>query len=166
MNFSYFDQFPDIEIDLTQYLINIASTGTPYTLSNRQPVKTKIKNLFINYEFDTNFKNNINLITRYEIIEGELPEVTSFKNYQTVDFWWLVLVFNDIQNPLRDWPLTQSQLNSLADSLYASDNKYTRNTYYELLFERNEVKRQILLPRPEVLTDIIWMYQQKILENI
>lgn len=165
MNFSYFDQFSEIEIDLSQYLINTANSGSAYILSNRQPVKTKIKNLFTKYEFNNTYKKDINLISRYSINEGELPEVTSFNNYKTVDFWWLILVFNNIENPLKDWPLDQSQLNELTDSLYNKENKYTRQTYFDLLFERNEAKRQIVLPRPEVITDIIWTYQQKILDN-
>lgn len=165
MNFSYFDQFTDIEIDLTDYLENISSSGSKYTMSNRQPVKTIIKNLFIKYTLDIKFKNNINLINRYEIPEGEMPEAVSYKVYDTVDFWWLVLVFNEIENPLKDWPLSQEQINSLADSYSEQEGKYTRQTYYDMLFERNETKRHIILPRIEVLNDIIWSYQQKILEN-
>lgn len=162
MNFSYFDQFQDIEIDLGPY---ISSISNGYTLSNRQPVKTKIKNLFTKYDLILNLRQNINFFEKYEIPEDELPEVTSFKKYQTTDFWWLVLVFNKIENPFLEWPLTQEQINKMADYLFETEGKYTRKTYYEFLFERNESKRSILLPLPTILNEIVWLYQSKLLEE-
>ncbi|NCP97763.1 hypothetical protein GW796_05920 [archaeon] len=166
MNFSFFDQFPDIEIDLTDYLESLSTTsGTSYIMSNRQPVKTTIKNMFIKYQLDDKYKNDINLINRYEILEGELPDMVSYKNFNTVDFWWLILVFNNITDPLSEWPLSQEQLNTLSDLYFEEEGLYSRNTYYDMLFESNELKRYIILPRTQTLNDIIWAYQQKILER-
>jgi len=162
MNFSYFDQFPEIEIDFSDYINNFPATSG-YSVSNRQPVKTKIKNLFVKYELDINFKKNIQLLEKYHIEDNELPEAVSYKKYSTIDFWWLILVFNNIQDPLTEWPLNQNQINMLADDLVQKEGKYTKAAYVDFLFERNELKRTIWLPKPTVLDDIIWQYQSKIL---
>lgn len=162
MNFSYFDQFPDIEIDMSDYLKNVSGTGQ-YLFSNIQPVKTNIKNLFVKYELALDFKKNIDQIQRYTINEFELPDVVSYKNFGTIDFWWMVLVFNDIKNPLKDWPVSQDQLSVLTEYAYETEGKYPRTTYYQFLFEANEAKRNILLPKPSALQEIIWAYQQQIL---
>jgi hypothetical protein len=165
MNFSYFDQFPDIEIDMSDYLKNVSNSGSPYLFTNIQPVKTNIKNLFVKFELALDFKKNIDQIQRYTINEFELPDLVSYKNFQTTDFWWIVLVFNNIRNPLRDWPVSQDQLSYLADYFYTTEGKYTRSTYYEFLFEANEAKRNIILPQPKALLDIVYAYQQEILKN-
>lgn len=162
MNFSYFDQFKDMEVDLTPYLSGV----TPdYKFSNRQPVKTTVKNLFEKYSLNFDYTKNVDFIYKYTIEEGDAPDVVSFKNYETVDFWWLIFVFNNIQNPFLEWPLSHEQINQLSDTLFEKENKFTRNTYYELLFEKNESLREIILPSPSIITEIVWGYQQQIIEN-
>lgn len=162
MNFSYFDQFSDIEIDMTNYITNMSTSAFNYEFNNIQPVKTKLKNLFTEFKLDISYKKNINALIQYTIPEGEMPEVTSFANYNTTDFWWLVLVFNNIKNPLKEWPLSHEQVNILVDTVYNDKGMYTKSVYYDMLFEMNEAKRKILLPTPIALNEIVWSYQKQI----
>ena len=40
----------------------------------------------------------------YRISEGDIPDpgAISYKVYGTTEFWWVILLVNDIQNPLTD----------------------------------------------------------------
>jgi hypothetical protein len=40
----------------------------------------------------------------YRITEPDLlrPDLISYQYYNTVDFWWVIMLVNNIQNPLTD----------------------------------------------------------------
>lgn len=40
----------------------------------------------------------------YRVVAGDLkrPDLISYKCYGTVDFWWILMIFNNIENPLTD----------------------------------------------------------------
>ena len=161
-NFSYFDQFQDMEIDLTLYLKSIPTTAS-YTFNNSQPIKTTIKNLFTKFDIVFDYKNNINLIQSYEIKDNEFIETVAYNVYQDTDFWWIVALFNNIQNPFIDWPLSQSQIIDIAKAKYATERKYSYLTYLNFLTEINDKKRILILPNNDTISDIIWRYRQAIL---
>jgi hypothetical protein len=43
-------------------------------------------------------------VSYYRILESEVmrPDLISYRCYETVDFWWIILYVNDIQDPLND----------------------------------------------------------------
>lgn len=168
-NFTYFDQYGDIEIDLTDYLLRMSAATSAskykYNFSNMQPVKTTVSNLFTKYDVVLNFKKNMDVLVYYNVIENETIEQVSFKNYNTIDYWWIIAIFNDIFNPFTDWPLNQEQLINAVDLLYENEGLYSRNAYYNFLFEKNEDRRQLILPELFVIPDIIWTYREAILNG-
>ena len=40
----------------------------------------------------------------YTVKTGETPEVVSTKLYGSPDWYWLIMLFNDLTDPFRDWP--------------------------------------------------------------
>jgi hypothetical protein len=166
--FSYFDQFSDMEIDLTKYLqVLSASTSASfnYTVTNLQPVKTNIKDLFTHYEFVINFKKDVSQLTQYNITDWELVEQVSYKMYDTTDFWWIVYLFNNITNPFEQWPMPQERVNTLANTMYNEEGLYSAQTYYNMVFTLNEDRRQILLPLANALPSIVWAFREQILKS-
>jgi hypothetical protein len=153
--FSYFDQFSDMEIDLTKYLqVLSASTSASfnYTVTNLQPVKTNIKDLFTHYEFVINFKKDVSQLTQYNITDWELVEQVSYKMYDTTDFWWIVYLFKE-------------RVNTLANTMYNEEGLYSAQTYYNMVFTLNEDRRQILLPLANALPSIVWAFREQILKS-
>lgn len=164
MEFSYFDQYFDIEIDLTDYLIKLSDAGGEnYALNNLQPVKVSIKNLFTHYNIIFDYKRNVNLILRYDVLDNESMELVSYKTYGTVEYWWIVALFNDIKNPFKDWPLSVDNVKQVASNLFQNEGKYSMDTYLTYINDMNDDKKQIILPKPDTLKDIIWKYRQSIL---
>lgn len=165
MDFSYFDQYQDSIIDLTSYLNNLSISGSTYSFNNSQPVTATVKNLFNKYDIVFNYRNNIELILNYEIKENETIELVSYNVYGDVQYWWIVALFNNIQNIFSEWPLNEDQLKIVATSLYNNNRNYDYNTYIEYLNENNFNRRQIILPKPDTVKDIIWKYRQSILAD-
>jgi hypothetical protein len=161
-DFSYLDQFLDIEINLTEYLNSVPSTTT-YTLTNKQPVITTVKNLFSKYEVIYDYKTNINLLINYKIKEFEFIETVSYSVYGSPEYWWIIALFNNIQDPLVDWPLSQEQMITIATNLFEKERKYNYNTYLDSISTQNETKRDIIVPKSDILKDIIWKYRQALM---
>lgn len=164
-NFSIFDTFDDVEIDLSSYIKGINDVDPNFSFSNIQPVKTNIKNLFNKINFISDYKRNIDLIYNYNIKEGEHVESTSLKNYKTIDLWWIVLLFNNITNPIKDWPMNSEQIYEIAKTMYEHEGKYNLETYHKFLFDKNEERRNIILPQPSVIPDIIWRYREYLINE-
>jgi len=40
----------------------------------------------------------------YRVVAGDVkrPDLISYKCYGVVDFWWIIMIYNDIENPLTD----------------------------------------------------------------
>ena len=142
-NFNYIDQLSNTVVDLTEYLESFSDDNYSLKLSNRQPVKATVRNIFERLTLVQQFKEKGGSFRTYQILENELPEDVAIKFYGSEDFWWIVTLWNEIENPLTQWPMTEEQLNYLADVFYAKENKYTRKTYYDLFFDKNESLREI-----------------------
>ena len=43
-------------------------------------------------------------VSYYQIVESDVmrPDMISYKAYGTVNYWWLILYVNDIEDPLND----------------------------------------------------------------
>ena len=67
-------------------------------------------------------KNNISLYDKYNVGEGESPETVSYKFYNTVDHYWVILILNNIKDRYYDWPLSQNQFNNFVQSKYTNIN--------------------------------------------
>jgi len=164
-NFSYFDQFKEMELDLSRFLETFSKEEYELKFSNLQPVKVNIKNIFEQYRILDRYKIDGSSFTRYSIQNNEFLEYISYKFYDTVDFWWIIAAFNDIRNPFFDMPLSEDQIIQYAETLEDREGKYPKDIYYKLLSEDNETKRQILVPRKRFIADIIWNYREAMLKD-
>lgn len=161
IQFHYFDQFKDMEVSLTPYLDHILKTSNfNYTISNIQNVNVPVKNLFEKVELVNRYKSDILNFESYTIKDSDSPESISYRFYNSLDYWWVFFIFNNIKNFYNDWPWTDEQIQDMATRLYENENKYPLETYYNILFERNENKRQILILKAEYINDVVVEYRR------
>ena len=67
----------------------------------------------------------------YIVRDGERPDIISFNQYETVSFAYLILLINDIQDPIFDWPLSTQQFEQFITNKYGSlDSAMTTTKYY------------------------------------
>lgn len=99
------------------------------------------------YKLDTQYYNT------YWIQDGETPELLSYKFYGTTDYWWTILLFNDIYDPFFDWPLSDESIRTLTLKLISDDSEYTEK--YDELVAENDAKKEIKILKKGAILKII-----------
>lgn len=107
---SYFQYFDEIVYDqdgIVQNVVNIVQAV--------QPANLDLGNFYI--------------FQKYQVISGEIPESVSYKLYGTTDYFWTLLVINNIVNPYLDWPLSDDQVEAVTTKKYGAGNEYNIYSY-------------------------------------
>lgn len=81
-----------------------------------------VTNLTFKFRFNENFKDNSVVYYDYIIPEGETPEILADKFYNSPERHWIILMLNNIVNPLMDWPMSYYALNKYINSKYSANN--------------------------------------------
>ena len=61
-----------------------------------------------------------NLFDKYDVPDGETPEQVSEAVYGSQDYWWVLLLMNNIKDRYYDWPLSTRQFQTYMTSKYAN----------------------------------------------
>jgi hypothetical protein len=97
------------------------------------------KNLFRRVRF----RDNINALyvasTRYTIQQGETPEQISNKTYGSPDWYWTILLINNIIDLTNDWPLSDYELDQSIDKKYGDDQDKIRFWETKEIYEGNNL---------------------------
>ncbi len=99
----YFENFPKIIYDIT----------------GRGDFKV-VTDLLRRVKVRDGIKNNISLFDKYNVPDGQTPEQTSELLYGTQDYWWVILLMNNIKDRYYDWPLSTRQFQNYMTSKYAN----------------------------------------------
>jgi len=88
-----------------------------------------VTNIISRFSFEKSFKDNAVVYYKYDIQDGDTPEIIASKFYNSPERHWIVLLMNEIIDPQFDWPLDQRTLSRYIDSKYSSsDYADTANT--------------------------------------
>ena len=101
----YFTYFPQMLYDAVQ-----DGTTSPVLVTNilrRVKVKDSIK-------------DDVALFDKYRVKAGESPEMVSMRFYGTVDYYWVVLLMNDIKDRFYEWPLSEQDFESFVKEKYTN----------------------------------------------
>ena len=139
-----------------------------YTLDDGNSTQL-VTDIFRRTEFITSAINNIAFYEMYTIMDGETPEIIADKFYGNPQYHWIILMANNIVDPLLEWPMSTLQLNKYVSSKY--ENPYGVHHYedeynvtvdtsdypvsnYEYEDRINESKRNIKVIRKELVSEI------------
>lgn len=75
--------------------------------------------------FLTTYTDNPALWLNYTIKDGESPEMLSERMYGTVDYWWIILAFNNIIDVYSQWPIDKYYLSDYIEDQYPLNNVLT-----------------------------------------
>jgi len=121
-------------------------------------------------------RNNPNAYTEYLIKDGESAHIISDRIYDTVDLYWVILMFNNIFDESSQWPLDHLSLDTYIKRMYENPNglhhyvsamtgsvvcrdhpEYDKVpiTNYEHELNINEEKRRVKIPIPSVARQIV-----------
>ena len=140
-------------------------------VSYGKDILTDISRRFVIHNIDTDHSRNIYF--EYMIKNWKAPEHIAYDYYGSCDYVWLVLVINNIIDPVNDWLLQDEELKQLVVQKYGRENTYgvhhyerdgiiydhfvsgaTMITNYEYENNINEQKRKIKIIYPEFVSEI------------
>lgn len=115
-----------------------------------------------------------------DVPEGDTPEILADKVYGNSLYHWVILLANNIVDPVLDWPMTQNQLANYVEQKYSNGLYGTHHyedvdgiivnqgaeTYpvsnYEYESRINDTKRRIKIPRKEAIQQIVQEFEKTI----
>ena len=113
-----------------------------YDINGTEPNQFRsVTNIMQRVRFKPSVLENITDYYPYYVREGERPDIVSFNTYGTVAYSYLILLVNDIVDPLFDWPLPSRQFENYIIEQYGSVSaaQSTNKYYYQIV--RAEVSR-------------------------
>jgi len=100
---SYFSQFPKITYD-------IAGNGL---------VKV-VPDILRRVKIKSAIKDNLSLFDKFDVNNGETPEEVSYKVYGTTDYFYVILLINEITDRYYGWPLSDQAFEEYVKNKYAN----------------------------------------------
>ena len=113
-----------------------------YDINGTEPNQFRsVTNIMQRIRFKPSVLENITDYYPYYVREGERPDIVSFNTYGTVAYSYLILLLNNIVDPLFDWPLPSRQFENYIIEQYGSVSaaQSTNKYYYQIV--RAEVAR-------------------------
>lgn len=99
----YFKYFPKIQHDIK----NIGQSVTLTNILRRFIVRTDVQ-------------DRTDVFYEYQVQEGDRPDTIASKYYDDADLAWIVLHYNNIQDPYFEWPLFGSDFTNYIKTKYGS----------------------------------------------
>jgi len=133
---SYFRELPDLEY---QSPLTDKISSTDYV---------RVKNIFRRVKLRDDLSKNLVLFNKYQIEEGERPDIVAEKLYGKADLDWIVLICAGITNVRNQWPLSSRDIYRFSESKYGDELNATR------IYETAEVKDgngRLILPAGKVV---------------
>ena len=127
----YFNKFPKIDYDFIT-----GTTGANFA-------NIEMLNIFRRVKFtEKTLKDNKNF-EEYTVVQGESPDDVANKFYEDPNYWWVVLLCNEIVDVENEWPKSISEL----DKLFSTS--LVGNSYY--VFENVDARKgDVLVKRDTV----------------
>ena len=107
-----------------------------YDINGTEPNQFRsVTNIMQRIRFKPSVLENITDYYPYYVREGERPDIVSFNTYGTVAYSYLILLVNDIVDPLFDWPLPSRQFENYIIEQYGSVSaaQSTNKYYYQVV---------------------------------
>jgi hypothetical protein len=134
---SYFRELPDID-----YQSQLSSKNSSLNY-------VRVKNLFRRVKLRDDLQNVFTLFNKYQINEGERPDMIAEKIYGSSDLDWVVLLSANIINVRNEWPLSNRDLYRFVEEKYGLDRMYEIK-YYQTTEVKNN-NGNLILPAGKVV---------------
>ena len=157
------------------YFKNIPKIYYDFEINGKKELKI-LKDITHNVRLNKELLSNIVNYYDYKLQDGDTPEILSYKFYGSVKYHWVILLANETYHWIRDFPLTESDLQEYVTNKYNGEENeirhYVKNgyivnsdeigaspvSYYEHENNLNEQKRSIKIIDPEFLPKLLNEY--------
>mgnify|MGYP000194557581 FL=1 len=134
----YFRYFPTTQHDLT-------NIGQQVTLTN----------ILRRFKFRSVLQSRVDSFYTYTVQSQDRPDTIAEKYYGRADYAWIILHFNNIMDPLFDFPLNDQALDDMVKKKYGSiaAAKATVKEYRQILQEAQTLYDGTHIPKKTVVVD-------------
>jgi len=94
---------------------------TFYSSNNSTTGLDTVTNIISRVSFESTLKENSSAFYKYSVQDSDTPEIIAHKFYGNSERHWIVLMFNDIIDPLYDWPLKYDTFIKYVDKKYTAN---------------------------------------------
>lgn len=95
-----------------------------YSLNDDLNEVKLVTNILFRFEMEEQFKNNSLAYYFYNVNDGEKPEDIAYKVYGSSERHWIILMMNNIIDPLSQWPLDYRTLVEYIIDKYENEGGY------------------------------------------
>ena len=81
-----------------------------------------VTNLLRRVQMKKGLKESAALFDLYDIMGEDTPESVSEQYYGDQQYYWIILLFNDVKDRFYDWPLTAGQFEKYVQDKYSDVN--------------------------------------------
>ena len=125
---------------MANYFRNIPKVK--YDINGAEPNKYRnVTNIMKRISFKPSVIEDISEYYPYRVKDGERPDIISHQKYGSVAYAYLIMLVNDIYDPLFDWPLSSQQFEKYLVNKYGSVSSSMGTTKYYYQIIRAEVAR-------------------------
>lgn len=103
------------------YYPNIENAGESFVL---------LTNILTRSAFLQEVLDNTSVFYEYQVKDGETAEIIADKLYGDPKRFWIVLLFNKLNNPYYDFPLTTEQLHDMIEAKYDQTIEESQTTLH------------------------------------
>lgn len=134
----YFSYFPTVQHDLT----NVGQT-------------VELTNILRRFKVKSSLADRTDVFYDYDVQSGDRPDTIAEKYYGDADLAWLVLHFNNIDDPVFGWALFDSDFDNYIKGKYGSlaDAQSTVHEYRRILNEAQVKFDGTRIPKRYVVVD-------------
>ncbi len=134
----YFRYFPTTQHDLT----NIGQ-------------KVDLTNILRRFKIESSLKSQAQVYHEYSLQAGDRPDTIAHKYYGDSGYAWLVLMFNEIHDPIFEWPLFNTDFDDYIKGKYGSiaSAQATVHEYRKVLAEKQVKYDGTIVPKRTVVID-------------
>ena len=89
-----------------------------YNLSGVNGNTNLVTDIFRRVKIRSKIADNVSLLDKYDVAEGEKPEDVAYKIYGDADYFWVITLVNNVVNRYYDWPLDTYNFQKYIDDKY------------------------------------------------
>lgn len=131
----------------------------PQTNFNYGAKQYSVMNFVHRWKFLTEVKNNISAYSTWTVKDSDTIYNVSERLYGSTHHFWLIMMMNDMIDPVFEWPMTETRLKMFVDSKYGASKRYTLHHY------ETEYSADINALPAGIIVDSDYPYNMKSISN-
>jgi len=114
-----------------------------------------LQNIMRRFKIKSSVKSAVGVYHSYDIQAGDRPDTIAHKYYGNSKWAWVVLHFNDIQDPLWDWPMFDPMFSDYVKNKYGSLASASTTIHeYRWIYQEREISYDgIVTPEKYYIVD-------------